>query len=850
MGIFSAQTPTTNQQIKVFFSGPIGQARQRTRLGSSALRKPCPADAVNGPANHHCVLLSGRNDHSELFVKTEACRESFRPASAAAAESLAARWAGGDDGVADTALRAVLRAGQVLDLDKAKDRQLWAQMHGLPPPSRHHPPAPVLGDPHAPRQPDQPPPFAKDLEREIRGVPEGERLCRAAWAGDTDKLCRLLWTGADANATGAARAPALVLAATAGNAEGMELLLGCGALTENVDADGRPALQLAARYGRARCIELLLRAGAEVDFVAEPDGCTALHLAAVAGGVEAVEQLMAAGANPRLRDKSGHTAGQLLLEQQAQQVARREKVLRILQEEPTIETGGTQTGMDLMPDLGELKNMVELSEFKGEIGTIKSDMLMLRRQMTAMVDSLGGATEAIHDLATNRRPASAQPIRLVPTPTAGTSTYYHQAEESSNTHPAEASSGRPWSADSSASTVFSYYSRPPSAASASGAAAHKGGWPSPDEGATPTRPQSAGGLAASPSALSLGLPRQYSHVRRPSSAAPSFSSTKLSRPMLPPRPQSGLPQSGLPPRPQSALGTTREDASEEALAREFGPADPSASGEEPGSYSALADELRALEGQLAAVESSSGILSPANNGKSDAGGNDTLTLGDRSVPAWDEPDDDETLDQVKGNLGYPPQDDFDWTKDEMARLHMAVGLRGDSTPAQWVQVASVVGGGRTAAECESAWAINQDRFTACGSWIGFAPSRASLGLPPEQHSEVEPPAGPGGRAGRDALVKKALQRDCNHRLRPADKVEKDHNTCVCTPLARECPPKALTRPAMPVCRWRSTPRTMANGTAMGAGPRIRQAGSFTAGSAGTSTSAYNACGNAACRPSR
>ena len=107
----------------------------------------------------------------------------------------------------------------------------------------------------------------------------------------------------------------------------------------------------------------------------------------------------------------------------------------------------------------------------------------------------------------------------------------------------------------------------------------------------------------------------------------------------------------------------------------------------------------------------------------------------------------------------------------MARLHMAVGLRGDSTPSQWAQVAAVVGGGRTPAECEAAWSIVQDRFTAKGSWIGFSPSRKSLGLPPEQEREEKNEETVHGRAARDQLIKKALRRDCNHKLRPADKMK-------------------------------------------------------------------------------
>ena len=45
-------------------------------------------------------------------------------------------------------------------------------------------------------------PMPEPLSRDIRGVPEGEQLCRAAWHQDTDALCRLLWNGANANGVG------------------------------------------------------------------------------------------------------------------------------------------------------------------------------------------------------------------------------------------------------------------------------------------------------------------------------------------------------------------------------------------------------------------------------------------------------------------------------------------------------------------------------------------------------------------------------------------------------------------------------------------------------------------------
>jgi hypothetical protein len=385
----------------------------------------------------------------------------------------------------------------------------------------------------------------------------------------------------------------------------VELLLGCGAETQGVDADGRTPLQLAARYDWRKCLDLLLLAGADPNFATEEDGCTALHLAAVNGNVEAVEVLMTRGATNKFRDHSGHTAGQLLLEHQEQMAKKQTQVLHMLQEDDArfYEQGGTQTEsslMDGMAGMAEVRAQVEVAEVKGDISDIKSEMLMLRRQvmnrltartrlavrcyeraasdpiallprrqMSAMVEQVGGAATAIDHLAAHSEQSTAAVVRLVPPPGRASSLDGTLGDPPSASYSAgdggcvSRVGGRPWSAESTASTVFTYASRPGSAqqagddkfsrpGSALSVASHRPTSASSfADASTPIRgvlrPGSASHAASSPSALALALPNQYAAAttqpaRRPMSAGPGVSfSRQLERPVLPARPPTAGP---------------------------------------------------------------------------------------------------------------------------------------------------------------------------------------------------------------------------------------------------------------------------------------------------------------------
>ena len=177
---------------------------------------------------------------------------------------------------------------------------------------------------------------------------EGEQLCNAAWSGNTDAVCRLLWTGVDVNSRESSESTSLLLASAAGNDEIVELLLGCGADTECVDSEGRNALQIAAKYGRLKCIELLIVARADVNLASIEDGVTPFHLACLSGQPDAVSLLLANGADAKAKTHNGMTGGQLLMEKHDREKERRDEVLSIVKEENFPQEGGTQTDLGLL----------------------------------------------------------------------------------------------------------------------------------------------------------------------------------------------------------------------------------------------------------------------------------------------------------------------------------------------------------------------------------------------------------------------------------------------------------------------------------------------------------------------
>lgn len=160
---------------------------------------------------------------------------------------------------------------------------------------------------------------------------EGEQpLHRAAAAGDTALIAKLLARGADPNGlTGPSRikwvteanfgmapppvppTPPLLLAAANGHAAAVGQLLAAGASPRFVAADGTNVLLAAARSGSSATLDLALRVAPVVD-VADGNGLTALQRLIVGGPkpeLEAMMRILAAhGARTDIKNRFGGTA--------------------------------------------------------------------------------------------------------------------------------------------------------------------------------------------------------------------------------------------------------------------------------------------------------------------------------------------------------------------------------------------------------------------------------------------------------------------------------------------------------------------------------------------------------------
>eukprot|EP01043_Picozoa_sp_COSAG02_P018919 COSAG02_NODE_896_length_16125_cov_5.083489_8_plen_963_part_00 len=250
-------------------------------------------------------------------------------------------------------------------------------------------------------------------------IPDGEQLCHAAWSGDVDAVCRLLWNGVDVNSREKSDSTSLLLATAAGKDEVVEVLLGCGADTEHADGEGRNALQLAAKYGRKKCIELLLVANADVNVASVEDGITSFHLACVAGHSETVSLLLANGADPRAKTHNGMTGGQLLIEKHEREKERKDEVLKMVKEENYPQEMSTQSDISLLGDAGrkeaeKMRVKVELAEFRDEFMSVKQDMLGMKRQLAGMIGQMNGFGGAITELAERSTQSVAAVVRIAP----------------------------------------------------------------------------------------------------------------------------------------------------------------------------------------------------------------------------------------------------------------------------------------------------------------------------------------------------------------------------------------------------------------------------------------------------
>jgi ankyrin repeat protein len=130
-------------------------------------------------------------------------------------------------------------------------------------------------------------------------------LMYAAVAGSTGAMTLLLDNGANANATNATGATALMWAAT--DIEKVRLLLSRGADVNVVSQRGRTALQAAARSdGSAAIVRLLLDAGADAK-AADGSKANTLHAAALGNDSETIRLIITAGADVNAVDFAGFT---------------------------------------------------------------------------------------------------------------------------------------------------------------------------------------------------------------------------------------------------------------------------------------------------------------------------------------------------------------------------------------------------------------------------------------------------------------------------------------------------------------------------------------------------------------
>lgn len=674
----------------------------------------------------------------------------------------------------------------VLNLDRTSDAVQWAAMNRVKVPPMLTPLGNIqdpsvlskctVGENH-------------DLSDQNSSQSLGVKLCNSAWTGDIDGVCKSLWAGADVNSCESSGSTALILAVTAGHAEVVELLLGCGADTTCCDRDGRTALQLAAQYGRLKCIDLLHVAEADINAASDADGLTAFHLACVAGHIEVIQVLLKHGADPNAKTRSGLTGAMLVAEKQEQERQKREQVLRMLKSSDIPKEGETQTDLQLLigdndtvaEEARKLRVKVELAEFKDDFRSVKTDMLGMKRQMSGMIEQMNMFSGAINDLSMQSQSQVAAVVRMSP-PGVPINSLRPQ-------------SAAPLSVISQAGNNID--KRPKSAAAKLGFHPH--------QQRSLSSASTTGDVMKSDAESTLSRHQaNFSDVLdRPRSAAAASNMAHrhhivgLERPQLPPRPHSALsvPSMATSARQDSDSNNdnTRKKASSNTRGGDFRRSSVDARPQLTSSsipfvdvdisgISAAKDEEsttarreslgRPLSTVIEGIKNEQSSLAKPKDvsicddgdvefGQSGQTVTDVLALADRNA----------LLEDI-------PSIDNDWNDNEMARLDMAVGLKGEE---DWENVANLVGSGRSASECRSAWQRNRDRYTAAGHWVGYTPA-VEARIAPDQGSSANSTSLHDNNRGdpsteqisvepqtRSELIQRALARDCTHDMRGADK---------------------------------------------------------------------------------
>ena len=139
-------------------------------------------------------------------------------------------------------------------------------------------------------------------------------LMESVGRGDEKAAARALKLGAHVNAVfqNYANSTPLHNAAHTGNLAVIDLLLKNGADITLINSEGQTPLHIAAALGNSAVLNRLLQATPDVSAV-ETSGNTPLHYAAEAGDLASFNALLTKGADPKIKNKDGYTAPDLLL---------------------------------------------------------------------------------------------------------------------------------------------------------------------------------------------------------------------------------------------------------------------------------------------------------------------------------------------------------------------------------------------------------------------------------------------------------------------------------------------------------------------------------------------------------
>ncbi|MFH0824575.1 MAG: ankyrin repeat domain-containing protein [Pseudomonadota bacterium] len=134
-----------------------------------------------------------------------------------------------------------------------------------------------------------------------------EALVKAATAGQSKEVERLLAEGADSNSKDEDKTSALTWACNGGHVDAAKMLLDSGADPNMKDKFGAGPLMWAARGGSAELVDLLLGKGVDPD-LRDDSGSTALMWAVAESKTDAMKVLLQKGADANARNKDGDTA--------------------------------------------------------------------------------------------------------------------------------------------------------------------------------------------------------------------------------------------------------------------------------------------------------------------------------------------------------------------------------------------------------------------------------------------------------------------------------------------------------------------------------------------------------------